>query len=59
MQDEITIIPSVCAFHCTVCEGTEHHWLPESDDEINEGEPFMQCKHCNAVREIEDDEEWD
>ena len=42
---------------CSVCEGMDHHWMPESDDEINDGEPFMVCKHCPATREMAADEE--
>jgi hypothetical protein len=56
MADEATLISEVCAVHCGVCEGMDHHWMPECDDD---GEPVMVCKHCPAVREIDDDEEWD
>lgn len=40
-----------CARHCTVCDGDDHHWLPECDDA---GEPLMVCKHCPAWREMVD-----
>lgn len=38
---------------CTVCEGEDHHWLPECDDLG----PFYVCKHCPAWREMSDDDE--
>lgn len=40
-----------CAKHCTICEGQDHHWIPECDAE---GEPLMVCKHCPAWREMTD-----
>lgn len=43
-----------CHFHCTVCEGQDHHWLPDCDEA---GEPLMVCKHCPAWREMRDDDE--
>jgi hypothetical protein len=42
-----------CARHCTVCEGVDHHWLAECDDD---GMPLMVCKHCEAWREITTDD---
>lgn len=48
-----------CGFHCSVCEGMDHHWMPDSDDEINDGEPLMVCKHCPATRPIREDEDCD
>jgi hypothetical protein len=45
----------VCTHHCSVCEGQDHHWLPDCDDES--GEPIMICKHCEARREIRDDDD--
>lgn len=30
--------------------------MAESDDEINDGEPFMVCKHCPIMRPMRDDE---
>jgi hypothetical protein len=42
---------SPCARHCTVCEGMDHHWMPDFDDA---GEPLMACKHCPAWREMKD-----
>lgn len=38
----------ICARHCTVCEGMDHHWLPECDEDT--GEPIMICKHCDTTR---------
>ena len=40
---------------CSECEGADHHWIPEVDDET--GEPVMACKHCPATREITDEDE--
>ncbi len=42
---------SPCWRHCTVCDGQDHHWLPECDDA---GEPLMVCKHCPAWREMKE-----
>ncbi len=33
-----------CVRHCNVCEGVDHHWLPECDEKG----PLMVCKHCPA-----------
>lgn len=61
---EIVIFPTVpivrvgsgiCARHCSVCEGQDHHWMPACDEAT--GEPMMVCKHCDASRDIADDEE--
>lgn len=43
----------VCAAPCNVCEGMDHHWLPDCPDDI----PIMVCKHCDAVREMTDDDD--
>lgn len=45
-----------CKKHCSACEGMDHHWMPDSDDEINDGEPFMVCKHCSVTRAMLDNE---
>jgi len=37
---------------CTDCEGQDHHWMPDCDEET--GLPVMVCKHCEATREITD-----
>lgn len=39
---------------CDLCEGQDHHWLPEFDERTGEG--YMACKHCDATREITDDD---
>lgn len=53
------IFDPICARHCTVCDGADHHWLDDCDPD---GEPVMVCKHCPAVRDwdpAEDEEnEW-
>lgn len=43
--------------HCSVCEGADHHWMPDSDDEVNDGEPFMICKHCSTTRPMRDNDD--
>jgi hypothetical protein len=43
-----------CDVHCPVCEGMDHHWMPDCDE--YSGEPRMVCKHCEAIREYT---EWD
>lgn len=59
MQDEITIIPTICPRPCNICEGLDHHWLPDCPDDEDGGEPIpvMACKHCDEVREYTDDDE--
>lgn len=43
---------------CSVCEGEEHHWLPDYDDDgEDESGPFLVCKHCPARMPVPDD--WD
>jgi hypothetical protein len=37
---------------CINCEGEEHHWMMECDDDHPEG--IMACKHCPATRAIQD-----
>mgnify|MGYP007100070872 CR=1 FL=1 len=52
--------PEVCERHCTLCEGNDHHWMPDYDEELDpegHGEMWMACKHCEARREIGEDEE--
>jgi hypothetical protein len=39
---------------CSTCEGLDHHWMLYGDDEYPEG--VMICKHCEATREITDDD---
>lgn len=33
-----------CSIVCTVCEGYNHHWLEDFDDN---DEPVWSCKHCS------------
>jgi hypothetical protein len=42
---------------CVDCEGAEHHWIPDCDDDT--GLPLMVCKHCPARREYFDDDDGD
>ena len=48
---EVSWFRKVCLRHCSVCEGMDHHWMPDVDDDT--GEPVMACKHCEAVRPME------
>jgi hypothetical protein len=43
-------------FHpqCDLCEGEEHHWMFDADDEHPEG--WMSCRHCPAERPVTDAE---
>lgn len=50
----IEIENSVCKRHCSVCEGMDHHWMP---DFTASGEPVLACKHCDATKPYPDDEE--
>lgn len=50
---------AVCARHCSVCEGMDHHWMDDFDDT---GEPILACKHCDTVKpypEDDGDSDWD
>jgi hypothetical protein len=38
-----------CETHCPICEGMDHHWMPDCDEHT--GAPRMACKHCPAIRE--------
>lgn len=44
---------------CSECQGEEHHFLPDAaefeNDEGNECEPFIPCKHCDARAAICDE----
>ncbi len=44
--------PSDKCRRCTDCEGEEHHWMVECDDDRPQG--VMGCKHCLATRPITD-----
>lgn len=43
---------TVCSRHCVDCEGQDHHWMPDCDEDS--GEPVMVCKHCDATRPMTD-----
>ena len=40
--------PQVCSRKCSGCEGVDHHWMDDCDEET--GDPINVCKHCDAVR---------
>lgn len=39
---------------CVDCKGVDHHWMMDWDEESGKG--YMACKHCDASREITDDD---
>src|SRR3990167_1922116 len=45
----------VCARHCTICDGQDHHWMVDHDEES--GDMVQRCKHCPARRLVGDIEE--
>jgi hypothetical protein len=45
---------SPCSRHCTICDGDDHHWIIDCDDE---GDPIVVCKHCPAWREPREGDE--
>lgn len=51
----IEIENAICKRHCSICEGHDHHWMPDFEEDT--GEPVMACKHCNATKPYEDDAE--
>ena len=46
---------NTCKIHCTVCDGQDHHWMPNCDED--NGQPYMACKHCDARKEYADEDE--
>lgn len=52
----IGVFDPVCARHCTVCEGQDHHWSYDGDQN-QDGEPLMGCRHCPALRPFTDDDD--
>ena len=45
---------TTCLKHCSVCEGQDHHWMVEYDE--NNGDARMACKHCEATRDMTDED---
>ena len=44
-----------CERQCVDCNGDDnHHWIAECPEH---GDPVMVCKHCDAWREMTDDDE--
>ncbi len=42
-----------CVRHCIECDGEDHHWMADCPED---GDPVMVCKHCDAWREMTDDD---
>lgn len=40
---------------CVDCEGMDHHWMPDCDEEG--GNSVMVCKHCDATRDMTDEDD--
>lgn len=60
MEDDLVQVgmssaSGVCERHCSICEGMDHHWMPDCDEDT--GEPVMVCKHCDVTRPYGDDDE--
>lgn len=55
---KVGVFDPVCARHCTMCEGQDHHWSYDGDQD-QDGEPLEGCRHCPALRPVPhtDDEE--
>lgn len=47
---------TICARHCSVCEGLDHHWMYVGEED-DRGDPVMSCKHCDAIRPVTGDDE--
>ena len=51
----VGVFDPICARHCHLCEGEDHHWSFEGQ-QTTEGEPVMSCRHCPALRPVTDDD---
>lgn len=47
----VGVFDPVCARHCHLCEGADHHWCYEGDQDT-EGNPLIGCRHCLALRDM-------
>lgn len=47
----------VCARHCELCDGADHHW--DYDEDSDPDEPNMACRHCEATRPMTDQDACD
>lgn len=52
----VGVFNPICAHHCTVCEGGDHHWMYSGEEDEN-GDPLMSCKHCPALRPVTDEDD--
>lgn len=52
----VGVFDPICARHCDMCDGSDHHWEYYGDDDP-EGEPLMTCKHCVALRYMMQDDD--
>jgi hypothetical protein len=47
-----------CPRKCVVCVDSDHHWLPDTDQDEFGDRPILVCKHCEVTREVTDDDEY-
>ena len=52
----VGVFDPICARHCTQCEGEDHHWSYEGDED-EKSEPLMSCRHCPALRYFTEDDD--
>lgn len=52
----VNVFMPVCAHHCNMCEGEDHHWLYGGGEDTN-GMPVMECKHCPAKRHMNEEDD--
>lgn len=57
MSVAVNFYPAECTKHCSVCDGMDHHWMPDFHGDPNIP-PMMACKHCSA-RRMPIDEDFD
>lgn len=47
----VGVFDPVCARHCHLCDGADHHWCYEGGEDT-EGNPLVGCRHCPALRDM-------
>jgi len=47
-----------CPRKCVVCVDADHHWMVGTRDDQEVDTVIMVCKHCDATREADDDDEY-
>ena len=49
----VGVFEMVCARHCQFCDGQDHHWSYDGAEDT-EGNALMGCRHCAALRPMEE-----